>query len=113
MGRRETRTARPCIVNLLILPSARDDLRDGFYFYEKQQAGLGGYFLDSVSADIDSLTIYACIHRRAHGAYRLLCHTFPFAVYYEIDEPAGTVKVKAVLDCRKDPREIAAKMRGK
>ena len=100
-------------MNLLILPSARDDLRDGFYFYEKQQTGLGDYFLDSVSADIESLTIYAGIHRRVHGAYRLLCHTFPFAVYYEIDGPDDTVKVKAVLDCRKDPKEIVAKVRGK
>ena len=31
-------------MNLLILPSARDDLRGGFYFYEKQRAGLGDYF---------------------------------------------------------------------
>ena len=100
-------------MNLLILPSARDDLRDGFYFYEKQQKGLGDYFLDSVSADIDSLTLYAGIHRQVHGTYRLLCHRFPFAVYYEIDTPADTAKVKAVLDCRKNPREIAAKVRWK
>ena len=113
MGRRETPTARPCIVNLLILPSARDDLRDGFYFYEKQQTGLGDYFLDSVLADIDSLTIYAGIHRRVHGAHRLLCRVFPFAVYYEIETSNDTVKVKAVLDCRKNPREIVAKVRGK
>jgi hypothetical protein len=100
-------------VNLLILPSAHGDLRDGFNFYEKQQTGLGGYFLDSVSADIDSLALYAGIHRRVHGAHRLLCGTFPFAVYYEIDEPGAAVKIKAVLDCRKDPMEIAAKVLGK
>ena len=113
MGGREARTARPCVVNLVILPSARDDLRDGFYFYEKQQAGLGDYFLDSVSADIDSLAIYAGIHRRVHGAYRLLCHTFPFAVYYEIDAPNDAVRVKAVLDCRSSPIKIVAKVRAR
>ena len=99
-------------MNLVFLPSARDDMREGFYFYEKQQAGLGAYFLDSVSADIDSLTIHAGIHRRVHGAHRLLCGTFPFAVYYEVDAPNDTVKIKAVLDCRRDPKLIAAKVRG-
>jgi len=27
-----------------ILPSARDDLADGFSFYERQREGLGNYF---------------------------------------------------------------------
>jgi len=112
MGRCETRTERSFVVNILFLPSAREDLRDGFYFYEKQQAGLGAYFLGSVSADIDSLAIYAGIHRRVHGAHRLLCGTFPFAVYYEIDAPNDTVRIKAVLDCRRNPREIATRVRG-
>ena len=84
-----------------ILPSAQDDLSDGFVFYEKQQVGLGAYFLDSLFADIDSLTLYAGIHRQVHGSYRLLGRTFPFAVYYEIN--GETADVKAVLDCRRDP----------
>lgn len=99
-------------MNLQILPSARDDLREGFYFYETQQAGLGAYFLDSVLDDVDSLTIYAGIHRRVHGAHRLLCRVFPFAVYYEMDASKDTVRIKAVLDCRRNPREIAARVRG-
>jgi hypothetical protein len=32
-------------MRLQILDSARDDLIDGFYFYEKQEPGLGAYFL--------------------------------------------------------------------
>jgi len=28
-------------MRILILPSAREDLSDGFDFYERQQAGLG------------------------------------------------------------------------
>lgn len=45
-----------------IQPSALADLSGGFCFYEKQQAGLGSYFLDSLYSDINSLLLYAGIH---------------------------------------------------
>lgn len=32
---------------------AEQDLLDGYTFYERQQAGIGSYFLDSLYADID------------------------------------------------------------
>ena len=37
------------------LASAKDDLRNGFYFYESQKSGLGTFFLDSIFSNIDSL----------------------------------------------------------
>lgn len=55
-----------------IRPSAEDDLSDGFAFYEKQEPGLGAYFLDSLFADIDALALYGGIHRRVYGSHRLL-----------------------------------------
>ena len=44
-------------MKIIILPSARDDLADGFDFYERPRAGLGDYFLDSLFSDIDSLQL--------------------------------------------------------
>lgn len=46
-------------MKLSILPSALDDLRRGWRFYEKQQEGLDDYFQDSLFSDIDSLVLYA------------------------------------------------------
>ena len=89
-------------MNIVILPSARDDLADGFQFYEHQQEGLGSYFLESLFSDIDSLRLYAGIHRKVFGSRRLLSKRFPYAIYYA-EEPA-TIFVKAVLDCRRDPK---------
>jgi len=40
---------------------AEEDLLDGFQFYEAQQQNLGGYFLDSLYADIDSLALSTVI----------------------------------------------------
>jgi plasmid stabilization system protein ParE len=96
-------------VKVVILPSAIADLALGFVFYEKQQPGLGNYFLDSLFGDIDSLADHAGIHRKVFGSHRLLAKAFPFAVYYVID--ADVVRVKAILDCRRDPHWIKAKLR--
>jgi hypothetical protein len=56
-------------VKIELLPSAREDLAEGFVFYEKQSPGLGSYFLDSLFTDIDSLALYGGIHRRVFGAH--------------------------------------------
>ena len=45
-----------------ILSSAARDLVDGYRFYEKQAPGIGGYFLDALFSDIDSLIVNAGIH---------------------------------------------------
>jgi plasmid stabilization system protein ParE len=92
----------------LILPSARDDLSDGFEFYERQQAGLGDYFLESLFSDIESLRLYAGIHPKQFGYRRLLSKRFPYAVYY--DQEHKQVRVWAVLDCRRDPDAIRERL---
>jgi hypothetical protein len=63
-------------MKIVILPAARDDLADGLRFYEHQQEGLGGYFLESLFSDIDSLHLYAGIHRKVFANHRLLSKRF-------------------------------------
>ena len=93
-----------------LLAEAEQDLVEGILFYEAQGVGLGDYFFNSLSADIDSLQIYAGIHPLVSGQHRLLSKRFPFAVYYEV---AGNVaRVNAVLDCRRDPVLIEKRLGG-
>ena len=49
-------------MTIKITESASNDLIAGSRFYESLEPGLGGYFLDSLFADIDSLQLYAGIH---------------------------------------------------
>ncbi len=84
-----------------ILDFAEEDLIDGFTFYENQSGGLGDYFLDSIFSDIESLRVYAGIHAFHFGYHRLLSKRFPFAIYYRLRNE--TIRVYAVLDCRKSP----------
>ncbi|HWD92372.1 MAG TPA: type II toxin-antitoxin system RelE/ParE family toxin [Verrucomicrobiae bacterium] len=85
-----------------ILSSALEDLAIGREFYDKQEVGIGDYFFDSLFSDIDSLSLFGGIHRKASGFHRLLARRFPYAVYYKMDSD-GSVIVYRVLDCRQDP----------
>ena len=96
-------------MNIVILPSAQEDLADDFAFYERQSPGLGTYFFESLSSDIDSLLLYAGVHRKAFGFHRLLSRRFPYAVYYSVG--SETAFVRAVLDCRSDPIWIQKRLR--
>lgn len=92
-------------MRISIQPSALADLKSGSRFYEKQQSGLGSYFLDSLYSDIDSLQLYAGIHSVHFDRFhRLLSKRFPFAIYYEVREENAFVR--AVLDLRRDPESI-------
>lgn len=95
-------------MRIRLLESARDDLRDGWLFYQRQSPGLGEYFLDCLQADVRSLLIYAGIHERADGFHRMLAKRFPFAVYYLIQD--NFVDVYAILDCRRDPDWIIKRL---
>ena len=96
-------------MKIKILESAKQDLREGFYFYESQETGIGSYFLESLFSDIESLRLFAGIHRVHFGRYhRLLSKRFPFAIYYRIESDA--VRVYAVLDCRRDPAWIRKRL---
>ena len=96
-------------MTVLILPSAKQDLAEGFEFYECQGQGLGGYFLESLFSDIDSLKIYAGVHAKEFGLHRLLSKRFPYAIYYSVKDQAAVVR--AVLDCRRDPRWIRRELK--
>jgi plasmid stabilization system protein ParE len=96
-------------MTIVILDSARDDLADGIAFYERQQPGLGAYFLDSLLSDIDRLQRYAGVHPKVFGFHRLLSKRFPYAIYYAVE--ADLVRIRAVLDCRRDPTWIRRRLK--
>ena len=89
------------IKDVVVLKEAVNDLENGFAFYDNREAGVGNYFWDSLIADIESLSIFAGIHIREHGVYRMLSKRFPYAVYYEIKNDIAMVI--AVLPIRRDP----------
>ncbi len=97
-------------MKIRLLTSAFNDLADGWDFYERQGEGIGEYYLNSLFSDIDSLALYAGVHRQIFGFHRLLSKRFPYAIYYQI-ETGNTVVVYRVLDCRQHPRKTRASLK--
>lgn len=97
-------------MKLRVLPSAVGDLGAGRSFYSQHGEELGEYFLDSLFADIDSLAVYAGVHKQLWGYHRMLARRFPFAIYYKIDGDVCTVW--RVLDCRQSPRRVRGALQG-
>ena len=95
---------------MCILTSAFNDLAAGREFYDRQGEGLGGYFFDSVFAEIDSLSLYGGIHLKVFGYHRRLAFRFPYAIYCRMGS-GGKVIVHRVLDCRQDPAKIKSALK--
>jgi plasmid stabilization system protein ParE len=96
-------------MKVVVLEFAERDLGAGKDFYDLQGETAGDYFVDSLSADIESLALFAGIHRRTGRFYRSLAHTFPYAIYYTMEQ--DEITVWAVLDCRRDPSWIQKQLR--
>jgi hypothetical protein len=56
-------------MRIAISEASEQDLIDGHWLYERQSAGLGDYFVDSVFADIQSLRLYAVLDCRRDPAW--------------------------------------------
>lgn len=92
-------------MKIQILASARNDLIEGFRFYEEKDVGLGDYFIATLYSDIEALRILAGIHGKSHDDfYRSLSKRFPYAIYYTIENDVAIIH--AVADCRREPSWI-------
>jgi len=96
-------------MKLIILNEAEEDISQAILFYESQVNGLGQYFLDSISSDIESLHIYCGIHIKIRNYHRLLSKRFPYAIYYKYSE--NTIYIYAVLDCRSNPKKLGQRIK--
>ena len=92
-----------------ILDDAESDILDGIFFYERQERGVGRYFLEAISSDIESLRIYGGIHAIQWGYHRAVSKRFPYSIYYKINE--DIIRVFAVLDDRSDPKKIQKRLK--
>ncbi len=85
---------------------AERDIERGCDFYRKIDLDLAVYFNDCISADIDSLKLYAGVHASIDGWHYTFANRFPFVIWYGIQDDVAIVY--AVLDGRREPSENAA-----
>ena len=89
---------------VIILADAAEDIEAARDFYERQEAGVGEYCVDSLLTDIESLGLFSGIHPLHFEFHRMLASRFPFGIYYR--EHGDETQVLAVLDLRRDPSWI-------
>lgn len=97
-------------MKIKILGEAEQDLLDGILFYNAQSPWAGRHFYDSLTADIESLRICAGVHAKQYGYHQKISRRFPYAIFYRVE--GNTIKVHAVLDCRRDPDWIRRRLTG-
>ena len=90
------------IKDIIILKDVKSDLNRVKDFYNRIEDGVGDYFWDSLVADIESLRIYAGIHNKKYGLYRMFAKRFPYAVYFLIVE--DKIIVYGVFHCARNPK---------
>lgn len=96
------------IRKVIAIKEVARDLEEGRLFYDSKEPGIGEYFFDSLISDLESLKLYAGVHSKQFGYYRMLSKRFPFAIYYEVEE--DTAIAVAVLDMRRGPAWIHGKL---
>ena len=96
------------VENVQLLEEVKYDIEDGERFYNSIEKGIGSYFRDSIIADIESLMLYAGIHHKHFGYYKMFSKRFPYAIYYDIIE--RTAIVVGVLDMRISPIRLKRKI---
>ncbi len=97
------------IRDVVILKEVIEDIKERKRFYDQIQMGIGDYFWDCIVADIESLLIFAGIHKKRNDLFQMLSKRFPYSIYYEIKEEIAYVV--AVLPMRRNPVWIQKKLK--
>ncbi|MBT4525006.1 MAG: type II toxin-antitoxin system RelE/ParE family toxin [Deltaproteobacteria bacterium] len=96
---------------IVVLKEVANDLNAGREFYALNGTSVGDYFWDSMISDIESLVVYAGVHERIRGLYRMPAKRFPYSIYYEIADDIAYVI--AVLPMRRNPIWVTSKLKNR
>ena len=64
-----------------VLTEAAADIEAEWSFYERQESGLGSYFVRFILEDLHRLESLSGTHPLHHGLMRMLSERFPFGIY--------------------------------
>jgi plasmid stabilization system protein ParE len=89
----------------IILPLAKEDIREAAKWYNKQQTGLGKRFTAEVREKVHFIRQYPTASNVRYNSVRTaLLNVFPFMIHYTVDEKDKTVIVSAILHTSRDPK---------
>ena len=87
---------------LIIRKEAEEDIRAGYEWYEKKQAGLGISFIEEVESKLQIIEEQSSLYTEVmDDVRRALCNRFPYSIYF-INKNMDVVVI-AVLHQRRSP----------
>ena len=90
--------------NSIILPFAKEDIREAAKWYNKQQKELGKRFTAEVRENVHFIRQNPkASNIRYKNVRTKVLNIFPFMVHYTIDEKNKTIIVSAVLHTSRNP----------
>ncbi len=88
----------------IILPLAKEDIREAAKWYNKQQKGLGKRFTAEVREKVQFIRQNPeASNMRYKNVRTAILNVFPFMIHYTIDEKDETIIVSAVLHTSRNP----------
>jgi len=89
---------------LVIKPRAIEMAKEAHDWYEKEQEGLGGVFLQELERCYDKIEIFPAIYAKIKKNFRqIILRKFPYVVVFEIFK--NEVVVYAVFHTSRNPRK--------
>lgn len=88
----------------IILPLAKEDIREAAIWYNKQQKGLGKRFTAEVHENVHfNRQNPKASNVRYNSLRTAILNVFPFMIHYTIDEKNKAIIVSAVLHTSRNP----------
>lgn len=88
----------------IILPLAKEDIREAAKWYNKQQNGLGKRFTAEVREKVHFIRQNPKASNIRYNSVRTaVLNMFPFMIHFTIDEKSKTIIISAVLHTSRDP----------
>ncbi len=89
----------------IILPLAKEDIREAAKWYNKQQNGLGKQFTAEVRENVHFIRQNPkASNVRYKNIRTTVLNVFPFMIHYTIDEKNKAIIISAVLHTSRDPK---------
>ena len=89
---------------LLILPNAKEEIREAAKWYNKRQEGLGKRFTEEVREKVHFIRQNPKALNVRYDEIRTgVLNLFPFMVHYTVDEKDNTIIIIAVMHTSRNP----------
>ena len=89
--------------DIIINPSAEDDILSAFKWYEKEHKGLGSEYIDALDGVLENISGNPQLYQVRYREVRMaVVSRFPFVIHYIIDQTR--VYVLAVMHTKRKPR---------